>query len=183
MPRTKPPKNAPQSKRTKPAKKKEAQGMQPSESWDEKLGRGKHHIMSKEEEEARELRKSVCGPRGIYPMGGHMIDPPSACEHLRFAKDGGVWVDLGCCQTACLDHCKIYMRYKRMNEDARRTREIARGVKNIETSAMRRERLGCANPDCGYFKKEATRYCCDQCRIEHAEAKAKPKKKKSKRTK
>lgn len=171
MPRTKPP--AVKRRRTKPPATKKRRRTVPPQ---------KGGLLV-----ARKTGFSSAGPNGIYPAGGHLIDPPLHCPYRKYAADGGVWTDFGCCQTHCLEKCDTYREDKRATPEERIQRELDRGVHEvIKTRSMVWKERGCQSPECTYHKDTADEYCCKECAAAHTEYIKKQKrksKKKRRRTK
>ena len=63
-----------------------------------------------------------------HNFGGMLINPPESCEKRFTAPDGGVWTDLGICQTACREHCARYKWFCKAKREERRAEWARCGV-------------------------------------------------------
>ena len=73
---------------------------------------------------------AVIRSRSIYPMGGHMINPPEDCPRRKVLPDGGVWADYPVCSFYCEDKCSRYYQFQKMTEEERKEELRNNGVMN-----------------------------------------------------
>ena len=65
--------------------------------------------MRKRRDGLQPIRKVV---KRITNWGGFLLNPPEECQHKKNLT-GGLWVDLGCCQskTICKNQCERYLSF------------------------------------------------------------------------